>query len=152
VMSLIPLLEPFNPIWQNHLLIKETMEVKKCATCANCNAHPPKFTCTEGVKQLTRNTIEITNTCPYYKVRVTTASEGSRPLEERKASVDIDRVAEFSQAMAKKWSKGRTEYGVEFKFDPMDEAMAECVDIANYSLELYFRLRKLKEKAEGLKK
>ena len=58
----------------------------------------------------------------------------------------------FSAEMNRKWQKGVQEYGKECRIDPYDEAMNEAIDLANYSMEIYFRLKRLKEKTKGLNK
>jgi hypothetical protein len=78
--------------------------------------------------------------CPYYVPGI------ERPVESRTERDDRDRMFEFGKAMYRKWQKGRATYGTEYKIDPLAEAMDECLDIANYSMETYFRIKKLKEK------
>lgn len=75
--------------------------------------------------------------------------EGKKP-EECIPEVDIERLSEFIDGMYQKWLKGRKEHGVVVKIDPWDEAMAECLDIANYAQDAYFRIKKLKEKVYAL--
>ena len=69
-----------------------------------------------------------------------------RPLEERVAEDDKRRVSEFSQGMLERWIKGRKTYGPDTKIDPFQEAYDECLDLANYVLEIYFRLRELERR------
>lgn len=72
----------------------------------------------------------------------------ARPVEERTERDDRNRMLEFGKAMYRKWQRGRETYGVEVKIDPLAEAMDECLDIANYALETYFRIKALKENIE----
>ncbi len=68
-----------------------------------------------------------------------------RPLSERTEEDDEKRITEFSLEMLKKWQKGRKEHGVVIKIDPLEEAMKECVDIANYALETYYRIDQMRK-------
>ncbi len=63
--------------------------------------------------------------------------------------VDKKRLEEFSKAMLNKWWKGRQEHGVTVKIDPLEEAMKETLDIANYAMDTYFRIKTLKEKLDA---
>ncbi len=78
------------------------------------------------------------------------AEELVRSLGDRTEEGDRKRVEEFSEKMVLKWQRGRSEYGPEMKLDPFEEAMDECIDLSNYSLEIYFRLKRLREKMERL--
>lgn len=64
--------------------------------------------------------------------------------EECTPENDELRVKEFSQEMLKKWQKGRAEHGKVVKIDPVEEAMKECLDLSNYVMDTYFRLKKLR--------
>jgi len=75
----------------------------------------------------------------------------ARPVSRRTIQDDTERTGIFAAEMLKKWQKGRATYGTEFKIDPLAEAMEECVDIANYALEMYFRIGALKEELNGSK-
>jgi hypothetical protein len=68
-----------------------------------------------------------------------------RPPEECTPENDAARVTEFSDAMLDKWQKGRKEHGTVVKIDPLLEAQNECIDIANYAMDTFFRLGKLRE-------
>ena len=72
----------------------------------------------------------------------------ARPVEKRTERDDQNRMFEFGKAMYRKWQKGRATYGTEVKIDPFAEAMDECLDLANYALEIYFRVRALREKLD----
>jgi len=74
----------------------------------------------------------------------------ARPVEKREVGDDKERVKEFSNEMLEKWWKGRREFGTEVKIDPLEEAMDECLDIANYAMEQYFRIKFLREKVSTL--
>jgi len=60
---------------------------------------------------------------------------------------DKHRVLEFSELMIEKWEKGRAKYRntpeEPFVGDPAQQLMDECVDLANYALEIYYRARSL---------
>jgi len=75
-----------------------------------------------------------------------------RPLEERTFQDDISRTFKFAQLMCEKWQKGRGKHGLVGKVDPLDEAMKECVDLANYAMETYYRIARLKLRLESMTK
>ena len=60
---------------------------------------------------------------------------------------DNHRVNEFAELMKEKWAKGRAKYRntteEQFVGDPSQQLMEECVDLANYALEIYFRAQSL---------
>ena len=116
----------------------------KCSTCDFLEANPPIFKCKQTLVNLDSTNINRLHLCIWYKEKVISIAE-ARPLEKVNEINDLERVKEFSQAMYQKWQKGRQQYGKEMRFDPLEEAMMECVDCANYMLEAYFRIKKLKE-------
>jgi len=65
---------------------------------------------------------------------------------------DKVRIEEFSSAMFEKMSKGREEHGIKISLNPFIEAMNECLDLSNYSMMIYFRLKLLLEKYEKLER
>ena len=67
-----------------------------------------------------------------------------------KPGEDKEMVSTFSEEMLKKWQKGRESRGEVFSTDPIEEAMQECLDLANYSMVIYFRLKVLKGKVEKI--
>lgn len=68
---------------------------------------------------------------------------GRKP-EECTPDNDNQRIKTFSEAMHAKWQKGRKENGPVVKIDPLEEAMSECVDLANYAMDTWFRIQKLR--------
>jgi len=64
---------------------------------------------------------------------------------------DKNRIEEFRSAMFKKMKKGREEHGSEISIDPFLEGMNECLDLALYSMMIYFRLKLLSDKYKKLK-
>jgi len=76
-------------------------------------------------------------------------------LEELKEKLpatflDKEKVNEFAAEMLVGIQKGKKEYPESYTFDPLEEAMLECRDISVYSMIMYFRLKQLKEKLDGL--
>jgi len=69
----------------------------------------------------------------------------SRSDSEKTAESDIERLSEFTDGMLNKWKAGREEHGPTMKRDPLEEAKLECLDLANYAMETYFRIKKLQE-------
>lgn len=61
-------------------------------------------------------------------------------------------IDNFVKHMAARVERGKEKYPVTYRFDPLTEAMEECVDIANYSMILYWRLANLKEKLSVVRK
>lgn len=61
-----------------------------------------------------------------------------------------DRILKFAEGMDAKFSKGESEHGNTIRIDPYDEAMDECLDLANYAMIAYWRIAKLKEKVSSL--
>ena len=72
-----------------------------------------------------------------------------RSPEECTLENDQKRLDEFSTAMVEKWQKGRREHGTVVKIDPLEEAMKECIDIGNYAMDTYFRLKELRKRLLG---
>lgn len=70
---------------------------------------------------------------------------GRKP-EECTPEADIERMSEFGDAMITKWRKGRKEHGTVVKIDPLLESMNECVDLANYAMDTYFRIKRMRDK------
>lgn len=60
---------------------------------------------------------------------------------------DSHRVSEFAELMEQKWAVGRAKYRNTpedpFVGDPTEQLMDECVDMANYALEMYFKAKRL---------
>ena len=69
---------------------------------------------------------------------------------------DVHRVQEFAERMQEKWEKGRAKYRNTpedpFVGDPAQQLMEECVDLANYALEMYFRAQRLGNRIKILEK
>jgi len=74
-----------------------------------------------------------------------------RPVEERNYDNDKIRIEKFSGKMLEKWQKGRKEHGRTVIIDPIEEAQMECVDIANYAMELNDRLERLQVKVGNIR-
>jgi hypothetical protein len=66
------------------------------------------------------------------------------------AASPAHRVADFAAEMLAKWEKGAAEHGPVMPADPLDEAMAECVDLSNYVMAAFYRLKSIKEKTGSL--
>ena len=64
--------------------------------------------------------------------------------------LDRKKVLCFAETMTSRISKGRKEYPEEYRFDPLEEAMEECVDISVYAMIEYYRIERLKEKLDEL--
>lgn len=64
--------------------------------------------------------------------------------------LDEERVASFTECMFGRVSKGKSEYPEAYTFDPLEEAMEECLDCSVYSMITYYRLKRLKEKLDEL--
>ena len=75
---------------------------------------------------------------------------GDRTIVQRNPDSDKERITEFSEAMFQKWQKGRAEHGVTVKINPWEEAMKECIDGANYFMDMYYRIKKHKRQVESL--
>lgn len=75
----------------------------------------------------------------------------ARPVDERNYDNDKVRIEKFSRKMLEKWQRGRQEHGKTVKIDPIEEAQMECVDIANYVMELNDRLERLKVKVGDIR-
>jgi len=52
--------------------------------------------------------------------------------------------------MLVKMASGKEEHGADNVFNPVEEAMDECVDIANYAMVMYFRLDNLRKRMEEI--
>ncbi len=72
------------------------------------------------------------------------------PLIISDVSTPSSRIRNFAVEMLAKWQKGVEEHGPVMPADPLDEAMKEAVDLANYSCEVFYRLKALKQKVGGL--
>lgn len=130
----------------------EPTDVKKCATCYWMQAKPPQFGCYFEQKWrlwIVKSKLELPTDCVLWKKRPTVVAE-TRPVSERNPEGDRSRLNRFADAMFAKWQKGRQEYGTEMRMDPFAEAKNECVDLANYSMEIWDRLNKLEQKAKAL--
>ena len=68
------------------------------------------------------------------------------PLSSSTPEEAINRIDTFTLEMKNKWTKGAKEHGPEFKTDPFEEAMNECLDLALYAKVIYFRIQALQEK------
>jgi len=68
-----------------------------------------------------------------------------RPLSDRTPIGDFKMITDFASEMLKKWQKGRAEHGIVIRIDPLEEAMKECLDLANYAMDSYYRIERLKE-------
>jgi hypothetical protein len=75
---------------------------------------------------------------------------GDRVVVQRTPESDRTRITEFSEAMFQKWQKGRSEHGVVVRINPWEEAMKEAVDMANYAMDVYYRIKRHKEQVESL--
>lgn len=73
-------------------------------------------------------------------------------LREKLPATFLDRgkVLNFAATMSGRIEQGKKEYPEVYKFDPLEEAMQECIDIAVYSMIEYYRIKRLKEKLDGL--
>jgi len=76
-------------------------------------------------------------------------------LEELKEKLPPDyitaqRISTFLGKAARKFFEGRSNNQGSRGFDPLVEAQQECLDIALYSMLLYYRLERLKEKLDGV--
>jgi len=56
----------------------------------------------------------------------------------------------FSNAMKGKWARGVEEHGTTLVVDVFKEAKEECLDLALYSMIIYFRLQDLERRCHGL--
>jgi len=66
------------------------------------------------------------------------------------ASEDKKRIESFVTSMLVKMASGKEEHGADNVFNPVEEAMDECVDIANYAMVMYFRLDNLRKRMEEI--
>lgn len=64
--------------------------------------------------------------------------------------LDADKVAIFASLMGGRINRGKQEYPEEYKFDPLDEAQQECLDIAVYVMILWYRIGELKKKIDEM--
>ena len=73
-------------------------------------------------------------------------------LTEKLPATFLDRgkVFNFAAEISSRVEKGKKEYPETYRFDPLAEAMEECVDIAVYAMIEYYRIRRLKERLDGL--
>jgi len=62
------------------------------------------------------------------------------------------KIDTFSSAMKEKWSRGVGEHGEVVVVDVFKEAEEECLDLANYAMIIYFRLKKLEERYNELER
>ena len=69
--------------------------------------------------------------------------------EEFSHDTVVENVNNFTYEMLVKWEKGRLEHGGKKIADPLEEAMKECIDGANYFMVMYFRLKKMREELLG---
>jgi hypothetical protein len=77
--------------------------------------------------------------------------DGARLPEDFTPDKDKERTALFAGLMWAKWQQGRDKHGVEVKIDPIEEAQRECIDLANYAMEAYYRLDKLQMQIQEIK-
>lgn len=115
----------------------------KCSKYDTCTYQPKDIKCEDTSKFL--------NPCLLLEVRENQELRSPVPMNKRTPDSDRQRIAEFSEAMFQKWQKGRIEHGSTVKINPVEEAMKECTDLANYSMEIYFRLKALQEKIHSLR-
>jgi len=75
-----------------------------------------------------------------------------RELREKLPATFLDRskVLNFAAEMSSRVAAGKKEYPAAYQFDPLEEAMQECLDIGVYSMIEYYRIKRLKEKLDGL--
>jgi hypothetical protein len=123
---------------------------KKCATCVHLEANPPKFKCLLANVPILKEDTVIEAICPDWVLKETVLSAGVGSLSKGTLRKGTDMIPEFAQSMLRKWERGKSEYGLEILIDPYDEAMGECIDLANYSMMIYFRLKTLKEKVHAI--
>lgn len=64
--------------------------------------------------------------------------------------LDEDKVLAFAGTMTSRIAAGKKEYPGSYRFDPLEEAKQECVDIAVYAMIEYYRIERLREKLDGL--
>lgn len=62
-----------------------------------------------------------------------------------------NQVSAFAAEMLVKWEKGAAEHGTVMAADPLAEAMAECVDLANYAMTSWYRLHTIRTKVGSLR-
>jgi len=61
-----------------------------------------------------------------------------------------DTINNFSLMMSSRVVKGKKEYPESYRFDPLREAMEECIDLAVYAMIMYYRLAELRRKLNEL--
>lgn len=61
-----------------------------------------------------------------------------------------EKILDFVDRMVNRVGKGKKKYPETYRFNPLEEAMEECVDIANYSMILHWRISQLREKLNKL--
>ena len=64
--------------------------------------------------------------------------------------LDEEKIAVFGGLMGVRTSRGKQEYPKEYKFDPLLEAMEECIDIGVYAMIEYYRVDRLRKKINEL--
>lgn len=64
--------------------------------------------------------------------------------------LDESKIAAFGGLMGVRTSRGKQEYPETYKFDPLQEAMEECIDIAVYAMIEFYRIDTLRKKINGL--
>jgi len=72
----------------------------------------------------------------------------SRPIDERTSENDRERTLFFADLMVEKYVQGREKHGIKSEttsMDPIEEAKKECIDLANYAMEVFYRLERLQE-------
>ena len=73
----------------------------------------------------------------------------ARPPEERNYKSDLERTMAFATKMVGKWDAGREKHGTAVPMsDPLKEAESECLDLANYSMDIYYRIQRLKDRLQ----
>ncbi len=128
----------------------EMVSVKKCIDCYWLVTKGPHLGCyPEGRFDcwISKKDEDLPRDCENFRSKLSsTILPEARPVKDKTPINDQIRVDEFSKKMVEKWQKGRSQYGTAFTLDPLEEAQGECVDLANYALETYFRIKVLREK------
>ena len=58
----------------------------------------------------------------------------------------------FTMRMASKYADGVRKHGTKIVINPIDEAQAECLDLANYAMMTFFKLEGLRKKVDSIQK
>lgn len=64
--------------------------------------------------------------------------------------LDEEKIACFAVEMVRGVNKGKKTYPESYTFDPLEEIKEECIDGANYFMIMYYRVKQLQEKINGM--